>query len=212
MAFCYHASVNTLPTRNDFGLDQLTAPEEERTRGFLERYPELEGARRREETWTEEEIVEWAVCNIKVRADLKERVGDLFLKALNTPTCDEHRLPPLVPSTTLAGLPYPLAGPLSSGLLRLAATPSRYKELVDLLNEESAGQHVLPALPPVWPRRPSLLSPSVPRTTSFCHLLRRSPQLPTACAMDSGSKRLPEAIGEMHSGNHNIPSVSRLLR
>ena len=43
-----------------------------------------------------------------------------------------------MPSTTLAGLPYPLAGLLNSGLLRLAAIPSRYKELVDLLNEESA--------------------------------------------------------------------------
>lgn len=52
-------------------------------------------------------------------------------------TLNDCEPPLLLPSTTLAGLPYPLSGPLSLGLARLlATTPSRYEGIVSLLNEE----------------------------------------------------------------------------
>ena len=53
------------------------------------------------------------------------RVRALYLLAERCPTLDDYRPPPLLPSTTLSGLPYPLSGELSSGLARLTATPRK---------------------------------------------------------------------------------------
>ena len=111
----------------------LTKEEAEKTSGFKRAHPNLMGPLGREEEWSEDRIVEWVSSNVKVDP---KRVGDLYGEAEES-AYKEPLLPrALVPSTTLAGVSYPLAGPLELGKSRLASTPTRYLGLVSVLNRE----------------------------------------------------------------------------
>lgn len=102
--------------------EKLTLPEERRTCELMEEYPELKEAYARREEWTAARMVQWVVSNIRVSQDVKKRVMALYCQAERTSPLNTYEPPPLLPSTTLTGLPYPLSEALNYGLGQLPAS------------------------------------------------------------------------------------------